>query len=376
MHIVIAGAGVIGLATGWRLLQRGLGVTVIDPAPGSGASHAAAGMLTPIADKTCEDGALLRLCLASHEAYPDFVTELEEVSGLRTGYRRDGILEVAFGGADLAVLENERRFRDSVGVASRTVSAAECRELEPMMAPEVSGGLLVPGDGSIDPRLLTDALLTAFRSLGGTFVADRVTDVLVDDRATGVRLGNDDIVHADRTVLAAGCWTHRIGGLPPGVVPEIRPVKGQTLRLRPDPAAPGGGASPKRTTRGRIRGSAVYLVPRTDGELVVGSTHEDRGYDRTITVGGLWKLMRDAQGLLPGVADMAFAEAAAGLRPGSPDDLPLLGSTIVPDLLLATGHFRFGVMLTPVSAGAMADLLVTGELPEVAKPFSPDRFAL
>ncbi|MCW2946037.1 MAG: glycine oxidase ThiO [Actinoallomurus sp.] len=370
MDVVIVGGGVIGLATAWQSLARGLRVTVVDPEPAGKASRVAAGMLTPVSELTYGEEPLLRLGLASRDRYPSFVAELEEISGRDTGYRGDGTLQVALDSDDLAVLGELRRFQESLGIATEALTGRECRKREPMLAPSVRGGLFAPDDGSIDPRRLSAALLAAVDRLGGTLVRDRAAEVLTEDgRATGVRLAGGDSLHAGQVVLAAGPWSHDLKGLPPDALPPVRPVKGQILRLR--------GTTPflSRCVRGLVRGSSVYLVPRADGELVVGATQEEMGFDTTVTAGGLWELLRDARELLPGITELAFAEVSAGLRPGSPDNAPILGPSAVPGLLLATGHFRNGVLLTPVTADAMAEVLVTGDLPEVARPFSPGRFA-
>jgi glycine oxidase len=367
--VIIVGGGVIGLATAWRTLGRGLRVTVADPEPASKASHVAAGMLTPVSELSYGEEALLRLGLASRERYPSFVAELEEVSGRHTGFRDDGTLQVALDSDDLAVLDESRRFQESVGIPAQALTGRECRRLEPMLAPSVRGGLLAPADGSIDPRRLTAALLTAVERLGGTVVRERVTEVLTEDgRATGVRLEGGEALHADQVVLAAGPWSQDIKGVPTGVLPPVRPVKGQVVRLRGDTPFLG------RSVRGLVRGSSVYLVPRADGEVVVGATQEEMGFDTRVTAGGVWELLRDARELVPGVTELEFVEVSAGLRPGSPDNAPVLGPSALPGLLLATGHFRGGVLLTPVTADVMAELLVTGEPPEVARPFSPARF--
>ena len=370
MDVVIVGGGVIGLATAWRSLARDLRVTVVDPEPAGKASHVAAGMLTPVSELTYGEKPLLLLGLASRDRYPSFVAELEEVSGQQTGYRDDGTLQVALDADDLAVLDELRRFQESLGIATEALTGRECRKQEPMLAPSVRGGLLAPEDGSVDPRRLCAALLTAIDRLGGTLVRDRATEVLTEaGRAVGVRLAGGGSLRADQVVLAAGPWSHDLKGLPPDALPPVRPVKGQILRLRsPMPFL-------NRCVRGLVRGSSVYLVPRADGEVVVGATQEEMGFDTTVTAGGLWELLRDARELLPGITELAFAEVTAGLRPGSPDNAPMLGSSSVPGLLLATGHFRNGVLLTPVTADAMAELLATGEPPEVARPFSPARFA-
>jgi glycine oxidase len=367
--VVIVGGGVIGLATAWRSLGRGLRVTLVDPEPASKASYVAAGMLTPVSELSYGEEALLRLGLASRDRYAAFVAELEEVSGRSTGFRDDGTLQVALDSDDLAVLDELRRFQESLGIPAEALTGRECRRLEPMLAPAVRGGLLAPADGSIDPRRLTAALLAAVERLGGTLVRERATEVLTEDgRAVGVRLESGEALHAGQVVLAAGPWSQDLKGVPPGVLPPVRPVKGQVVRLRS--ATPFLG----RCVRGLVHGSSVYLVPRTDGEIVVGATQEEMGFDTTVTAGGLWELLRDARELLPGITELAFTEVNAGLRPGSPDNAPVLGPSALPGLLLATGHFRGGVLLTPVTGDVMAEMLATGTAPEIARPFSPDRF--
>jgi glycine oxidase len=367
--VVIVGGGVIGLATAWRSLERGLRVTVADPAPGSKASHVAAGMLTPVSELSYGEEAVLRLGLASRDRYPSFVAELEEVSGRSTGFRADGTLQVALDADDLAVLDELRRFQESVGVPAEALTGRECRRLEPLLAPSVRGGLLAPADGSIDPRRLTAALLAAVERLGGTLVRRRATEVLTEGgRATGVRLDDGEALHADQVVLAAGPWSQDLKGLPDGALPPVRPVKGQVVRLRGDVPFIG------RSVRGLVRGSSVYLVPRADGEIVIGATQEELGFDTRVTAGGVWELLRDARELLPYVTELEFIEVEAGLRPGSPDNAPILGPSALPGLLLATGHYRNGVLLTPVTGDAMAESLATGAMPEVARPFSPARF--
>jgi glycine oxidase len=367
--VIVVGGGVIGLATAWRALGRGLSVTVADPEPGSKATHVAAGMLTPVGELTYGEEPLLRLGLASRDRYAEFAAELEEVSGLGTGFRGDGTLQVALDGDDLAVLEDLRRFQESLGIRAEALTGRECRRLEPMLAPSVRGGLLAPADGSVDPRRLAAALLAAVERLGGTLVRERVTEVLVEDgRATGVRLEGGADVRAGQVVVAAGPWSPDLKGVPDGVLPPVRPVKGQVVRLRSDTPFLG------RCVRGLVRGSSVYLVPRHDGEIVVGATQEELGFDTRVTAGGLWELLRDARELLPGITELEFREVNAGLRPGSPDNAPVLGASALPGLLLATGHFRNGVLLAPVTGDVMAEILATGTVPEVARPFSPDRF--
>jgi glycine oxidase len=370
MQIVIIGAGVIGLATAWRTAAGGAAVTLVDPAPASGASSVAAGMLTPVSELTYGEEPLLRLGLASRDRYGAFVAELEELTGLETGYRTDGILEVAFDSDDLRHLDDLRRFQEDLGIPAEALTGRECRRLEPMLAPGVRGGLLAPEDGSVDPRRLAPALLAACERLGVRLVRRRAERVVVENgAAAGVGLDDGTVIRADRVLLAAGPWSGDLGGLPPGTVPPVRPVKGQVIRLRT--RAP----FLRRATRGLVRGSSVYLVPRADGEIVLGATQEELGFDTRVTAGGLWELLRDARELLPGITELEFAEVRAGLRPGSPDNAPVMGPTALPGLLVGTGHFRNGILLTPVSADILSAMLLDGPVPEVAGPFAPDRFS-
>ncbi|MEV5574632.1 glycine oxidase ThiO [Spirillospora sp. NPDC052269] len=369
MNVVIIGAGVVGLGAAWRCAARGADVTLVDPEPASGASGLAAGMLTPVSELDYGEEPLLRLGVASRNRYPSFVAELEELTGHDTGHRTDGLLEVAFDADDLRVLEDVKRFQERLGVPTEALGRRECRKLEPMLAPTVRGGLYAPEDGSIDPRRLTPALLAAAERLGARLVRRKAAEVIVrGDAAVGVRLDDGTELPADRVLLAAGPWAGDIGGIPPGVVPTVRPVKGQVLRLRtPVPFL-------RRTLRGVVRGSSIYMVPRADGEIVVGATQEEMGFDTRVTAGGLWELLRDARELVPGITELDFAEVTAGLRPGSPDNAPVLGPSALPGLVLGVGHYRNGILLTPVSADALGAALLDGELPEVARPFSPDRF--
>ncbi|RKN07417.1 glycine oxidase ThiO [Streptomyces radicis] len=362
MNTVVVGGGVIGLAAAWRARRAGLAVTVIDPAPGSKASHVSGGMLPAVNDQMYDQENLLRLCLASRELYPSFVAELEEFAP--AGFRNDGVLDAAFDEDALGSLDRQQSFQESLGIRTERLTAAEVGALQPAFAP-VLGGLLSPDDGAVDPRVLTAALITAVEALGGTVIRRAATRVA--DHA--VVLDNGEAVAFDRLVLAAGCWTHRVDGLPQGAIPEIRPVKGQIVRLHSDPPLLAV------TARALSKGSSLYLVPRLDGELVVGATYEERGYDETVTADGTSGLLARAAAVMPGVGALRFAEVSAGLRPGSPDDLPLIGPTTVPDVYLASGHFRMGVQLAPVTAEAIAAHLTDATPPAVTAPFTPLRLA-
>jgi glycine oxidase len=374
--VLVIGGGVIGLSIAWRAAQSGLRVTVADPDPGRGASHAAAGMITPVSEAAYAEQELYRLGVLSQERYPAFTTELTALTGLPTGYRQTGTLQVAYDSDDLAVLAEFRALQESFGVTVQPLTARECRAAEPLLGPAIRGGLLAPGDASVDPRLLTRALLAAVLAAGVEVIRQPVAEVITaGGRAVGARLGDDSVIGAGQVVLAAGWCSGAIGGLPPGTAPPVRPVKGQILRLRPAAGGPDGAALLNRTVRGIVRGSSVYLVPREDGELVVGATQEELGSDTRVTAGGVWELLRDARAIVPGITELELAEAVAGLRPGTPDNAPVLGPSGLPGLVLATGHFRAGVLLAPVTADIIASYLVTGQLADLAVPFTEERFS-
>ncbi|MGV9885230.1 glycine oxidase ThiO [Streptomyces sp. NPDC003006] len=370
--VLVVGGGIIGLVTAWRTAQRGLSVTVVDPEPGGGAAQVAAGMLAAVTELHHGEQTLLGINLASARRYPDFAAELTEASGQDLGYRACGTLAVALDSDDRAHLRELHALQRRSGLESEWLSGRECRRLEPMLAPGVRGGLRVDGDHQVDPRRLAAALLTACERAGVTLHrtwAERLS--VVRDRARGAVLADGTELHAGQVVLAAGSLSGRLAGVPDDVLPPVRPVKGQVLRLTvPKPYAP----FLSRTVRAVVRGSHVYLVPRENGELVVGATSEELGWDTTVTAGGVYELLRDAHELVPGITELPLTETRAGLRPGSPDNAPLLGPTRLPGLQLATGHYRNGVLLTPLTGDVMAHSLTTGELPDEALPFTPHRF--
>ncbi|MFE2070299.1 glycine oxidase ThiO [Streptomyces sp. NPDC059467] len=370
--VLVIGGGIIGLVTAWRAAQRGLSTTVVDPGPGGGAAQVAAGMLAAVTELHYGEQTLLGLNLASARRYPEFAAELTELTGHDLGYRRCGTLAVALDADDRSHLRELHALQQQSGLESEWLSGRECRRLEPMLAPGVRGGLRVDGDHQIDPRRLAAALVAACERAGVVFHrewAERLT--VVRERAAGVVTRAGDALEADQVVLAAGSRSGQLAGVPADVLPPVRPVKGQVLRLTvPARYAP----FLSRTVRAVVRGGNVYLVPRENGELVVGATSEELGWDTTVTAGGVYELLRDAHELVPGITELPLTETRAGLRPGSPDNAPLLGPTRLDGLLLATGHYRNGVLLTPVTGDVMAELLAGGELPALARPFTPRRF--
>ena len=377
--VLIIGGGVIGLAIGWRAAQRGLRVAVADPDPGRGASHAAAGMLTPVAEAAYAERELFEIGRMSLARYPGFVAELADETGLAVGFKQTGTLLVGYDADDMAAINEHAILRETFGAPSQRLSGRECRKVEPLLGPAIGGGLLVDDDASVDPRLLTDALLAAVQKAGAVHLPERAIRLLTTgDRAAGAALADGSTVSASQVVLSAGWASASLAGLPAAAAPPVRPVKGQIVRLRPTAATLAAGLPPSlisRTVRGITQGSSVYLVPRDNGELVVGATQEEMGTDTTVTAGGVWQLMRDARAIVPGITELEFAEVVAGLRPGTPDNAPVLGPSELPGLVLATGHFRSGVLLAPVTADLIAELLDTGTSAAAAIPFLPQRFA-
>ncbi|MCT9930174.1 glycine oxidase ThiO [Planotetraspora sp. A-T 1434] len=368
--MVIIGGGVVGLSVAWRTARRGLSVAVVDPAPGGGATHVSAGMLAPVSEVTYTEEPLLRLGLASLARWPSFRAELEDESGSALDYRADGTLDIAYGADDMAYLDELAAFEKTLGLRVERLTGRECRAFEPMLSPSVRGGLLARDDAWVNPRRVVRALLTSFEKAGGTLLPDRVTALSAGrdggdgDRSSGVRLASGEVVRATNVVVAAGSWS-------PSLVPglPVRPVKGQILRLR----GPEGFLT--RCVRGLVHGSPAYLVPRGDGEITVGATVEELGFDGRVTAGGVYELLRDARELVPGITELELTETAVGFRPGTPDNLPLIGPAGSHGVLAATGHHRAGVLLAPITAEAVVAFLTGGEAPDVVKSCDPGRFS-
>ena len=349
--VAIVGGGVIGLAIAWRAAQAGLGaVRVYDPELASPApkqsSWAAAGMLAPVTEVHYGEEALLSLTLTARERWPSFAEELHAAGGISPGYRTDGTLSVARDGDDLARLDELAMFQAKLGLDVSRLRAREVRRLEPALSPRVRGGFLVTGDRSVDNRALVLGLRAACERSGVSLRPYAVRDLSELDEPT--------------VVVAAGAASSRL-------VPElpVRPVKGQLLHLRGEPLL----------TR-TLRGIDAYLVPRADGRLVLGATVEERGDDRTVTAGGVYELLRAAYELVPGITELALTETTCGLRPATADNAPLLGRLRSgdPRIVMATGHYRNGILLAPLTADIVLEVLIAGRLPAIGAPFSPDRF--
>jgi glycine oxidase len=379
---IVIGAGLIGLSTAWRAARAGHRVLVLDRDPprepardadaahGSGATRVAAGMLAPVTEATFGEDALLALNLESARRYPAFLRELSEAAGVSLDHVSRGTLAVAVDRDQAEALRRLHEFQRSLGLEAAWLGNADCRALEPSLHPGIRGGVLVPGDREVDPRRVAAAAAAAAAAAGATIRSGaEVVALDVDgDRVRGVRLAGGEVLAAASVVLAAGCWSGTIAGVPPEVATSIRPVKGQILRLRARPGDPP-------PVSHVIRTEEMYLVPRTGGGVVLGATVEERGFDRSLVAGAVYELLRAAAEAVPGVRELEIVEAGAGLRPGTPDNGPLIGSTSLDGLVAATGHFRNGILLAPVTADAVAVVLGGGALPSLTAPFTPTRFA-
>ncbi len=366
--VVIVGGGVIGLCCAWRLSRRGAEVAVVEKStPPAGATRVAAGMLAPVGELAFGEPELLKMTLAAAELYPEFVAELEAASGRSTGYAARGALHVALDRDEAAELRRVHELQRSLRLGAEWLPPGRCRELEPGLTPSLNGGVYAPGEAAVDPRALSEALLAALDAEG----VDVRTETEVDaglpegERLAGVRIATGEELRAPTVVLATGAWSGQAAWLPERARPPVRPVRGQFVELRArDGEAP----------CARIVASArVYLAPRPDGRLIAGATVEEQGFDTTATAGGVHELLREAYRLLPDVAEMELVEAAAGLRPATPDNLPLIGPGGVDGLLWATGHYRNGILLAPLTADAVADLVEGRSLPAAVAAAHPAR---
>ncbi|MGN6276338.1 MAG: FAD-dependent oxidoreductase [Solirubrobacterales bacterium] len=368
--VVVVGGGVIGLSCAWRAAQRGARVAVLERRePGCGATRVAAGMLAPVGELTFGEPELLELTLAAARLYPQFVAELEAASGEETGYRQLGALHVALDRDEAAQLRRVHELQRSLELEAEWLPPRRCRELEPGLTPSFHGGVFAEAEAAIDPRALSRALAAALGAEGGELRTDiEVVDgVFEGGRLVGVRTastsesagplnrypeqksGGPSEFRAETVVLAAGAWSGQAQWLPEHARPRVRPVKGQVLELRRRDGEP--------PARHILASERVYLVPRPDGRLIVGATVEEMGFDTSVTAGGVHELLREAYRLLPDVAEMELLDAIAGLRPGTPDNLPLVGPGAIEGLVLATGHFRNGILLAPLAAETVADFL-------------------
>jgi glycine oxidase len=366
---VVVGAGVIGLACAWRLARNGSRVCVLErERPAAGATGVAAGMLAPVGEAVWGEQNLLDFNLESLRRWPAFAAEVEGDGGTEIGFANHGALHVALDRDEAEELRRRYELHRGLGLESEWLGRSACRSLEPGLATAVRGGAHVPGEASVDPRRLIAALIAGNERQGVEIHSG--ADVVAAERHAGaltVRTADGRTFETGALVLAAGCWSGQTEWLPPADRPAVRPVKGEILTLR--------GSETEPACDGIVAGERVYMVPRPDGRLIVGATVEERGFDTTLTAGGVHELLREAYRLIPEIAELELLEASVGLRPGTPDNAPLIGYGASDGLLVATGHFRNGVLQAPLTAECIATL-ISGERPPFdLSAFSPQRFA-
>jgi glycine oxidase len=354
--VVIVGGGIVGLAVAWRAREHGMSVALLEGDKlGRAASHVAAGMLAPVSE--VEFGSAgrrsLALGLRAASAWPAFAAELAGATDRQVSLRTSGTLLLARDDDEARELQRQLELRRSLQLRVSRLLPSEAREREPALAPTLRAALECPEDHSVDPRQVLPALGRACERAGVVVREHAPVEGLELDRTgkrvTGVRSGAGERIVAEDVVVAAGAWSGELlTGLVGGHIP-VRPVKGQIMRLR-DPAGPG------LLTRA-VRYEGGYLLPRGDGRYVLGATVEERGFELTPTAGGVYELLRDARELVPGVTELELEEVSVGLRPGSPDNAPLIGRGALEGLILATGHHRNGILLAPLTAELTLGLL-------------------
>jgi glycine oxidase len=376
--VIVIGGGLIGSSIALRLARAGLRVTVFDRGhAGAEASSAAAGMLAPQGEKTGPP-AFADLCWMSHGLYPEFVAEVQEFSGQKVGYRRDGSVQIALDEEQALELEGiETEQSRATGLPPPALLAAAAvafpiarlspeslRRHIPGVTDRTFGALFLPGDHWVNNERLVVAVIDAARRLGVSFVENSVVRRLKirDGRVEAVDTASGEW-SAGEVVLAAGCWSGNLAATA-GIPLSTLPCRGQMVELQLSSPLPM-----------VVRAGHRYLVPRESGRAVVGTTAEYSGFEKQVTAAGLASVLEGALGILPGAGGGGFIRAWSGLRPDTPDHLPLLCRTAVAGLTLATGHFRNGILLAPVTARLIADLVASGRVPPALEPFSLDRFA-
>ena len=365
MEVLVVGAGVVGCAVAWRLQQAGVHCTVLERSiPGAEASSAAAGILAPQAEAD-GPGPFLDLCLASRALYPEFARELHEVSDVDVSFRECGVLDVTFDDSEIGAMQLRLQWQRERGLDAVWLDASAARALEPELSRSILGAVRFPRDAVVDNRLLVSALTTAAARSGARFVTAQVHGLVErGGRVVGVSTDGGEL-GGDAVVVAAGAWT----ALVPGALPSagaVRPARGQMAMVR----------TRVPICRHVVFGAHGYAVPRVDGRLLLGSTVEFAGFEKHVTAGGLATVLGVGLRLFPGLSGAPVVETWAGFRPHTPDGLPILGPGTLPGLFLASGHFRNGILLTPITASVLTDTIL-GQAPSIdLTPFLENRKAL
>ena len=360
---VIAGGGIIGASIALELAEAGLKVGLYDARePGHEASWASAGMISPAPENPTMIP-FMPMSLASVALYPEFIRKVEELTGANVGYRQGGALDVILDGNAQEELSTIIALQHGVGLRAEALSAEHARQMEPALTEEMQAAIFRPDEASLDTRAFTDAVLEAARRRGVKIFAGNAAKATQKDgtRCKGLTLEKGQ-VGAKWTIIAAGCFSARIGGVEPYA--PVFPAKGQMMALR----------SVAVEIQHVIWLEHTYLVPRNDGRIIAGSTIERTGFDHDVTAGGMKKILNEALQMVPGLANARIEETWAGLRPDSPDHLPIIGPTDVEGLLIATGHFRSGILLAPVTARMIREWVTTQQVSVNWDRVNPMRF--
>ena len=369
-RIIIVGAGVIGLSIAWRLARENTRdeILLLDAnRAGEGTSRVSAGMIAPIAEAGFEDPHFIKFARLSRERYRAFVSEVSRDADMPVVLGEEGSIIVAIHRDDVEAMRRVYEHRRHAELPVEWLTGTEAREMEPTLTPRVSAAMWIAYDGQVNPRALLPALVRACNRRGVEVrESARVQRIVINDETVaGVELDGETIT-ADTVVVCAGAWSGTIDGMPADVVPQVRPIRGQILRLT-------------RTTdfamKHVVRGPRAYLLPKDDGTVVVGATQEEAGFDATPTAGGIKTILENAWEMVPSIYDLPIERVEVGLRPGTRDHLPLVGATRIHGLIMATGHFRHGILFAPTTADAVCRGILTGDFGEDVAAFAPDRFA-
>lgn len=363
VRVAVVGRGMIGAACAWRIQSAGYQVTSIDPGESSAAASAAGGMLAPVSELAYGERHIHEVGLKSLDLYPAFVEALSAATGINCGLRQSGTILVGFSQDDAAALQQVLELHQSLGVAGERLRPSEARLLEAGLSPRIRSAVHVPGDRHVDAQQLHHALVQATTS-SETVVRAKATHVTKSGQSWVVECEDGQSVVADAVVVAAGAHSSFVSGLP--AIP-VRPVFGTSLQLTPR----SGFLVPlKLTVRAEVHGRPVYLVPKVDGSVIVGASSYERGFTQTVTVNEVHDLLRAAVEVVPECGELELADIRRGWRPATPDHAPIVCS-VEPGLIVATGHYRNGVLLAPWTADLVHDLL---HEPTMRTEFELDRF--
>lgn len=366
-HIVIVGGGVIGLSVGWQLLRKGIAVSLLERGEvGRRASYAAAGMLAPYAEVGFEEVELMKLGQRSLQLYPQFLDQLAEDADEVPTLDRCGTLMAGIDRDDTEHLRRLYDFREELALPVELMTGTAAREREPHLSPKVVSALWLSQDAQVDNRMLIKALKQAFQQRGGElYEHTEVEEMKRRDDSLYIGCQGLESLQADAAVVAAGSWSGKITGMPNRYSTLMRPVKGQILTLRKTQDC---------NISCMVRSPRTYLVPKENGTIRLGATSEEKGYETDITAGGLKYLLEYGWEIVPSIYDLPVEESVAGLRPAAKDNFPVIGETEVPGIYIAGGHYRHGILLTPVTAFGMAEMITKGTRPEGLEGFGPQRF--